>query len=178
MKKLLFSLFVIAFIACSESSDTYNKRAFLVSDSLIALCDLNFEIINLRQKAWHEAIYDNHYKNPITQEYKTSDDGGYLKQYVDFNEALNYFNNDMDSVYKIARQKKENTDSLFSSIKEFPDDSESVFEIMKELMNICYTSYNMALDAEGSFKSYSENSNSLYQKYKEAQSKLVVEKME
>jgi hypothetical protein len=170
MKKCLYIILVIVILAsCGESPEDYNKRAFAVSDSIIKSCDLNFEIASSKQETWLRGIQDNKYKHPMTGVYSSS-------YYVTWQEALDMFDKDMELFFELCKVKKQQSDSLYSTIKEYPEKSQSVFDNIKELMNILELSYNAAVNTEGSYKSFSSNLNDLYQNYKELKSKIEIEK--
>lgn len=174
MKYFVFLLSVLVLLSCSESSESYNKRAFAVVDSLIDYSETTFSVASMRQSAWRTAIFDNEYKNPLTGEYKINDRG--YKSYVDFNEALQYFDEDMKLLFMVVESEKKKADSLYATIKEHPDDSEDVYDNIKELFHIYSLSVDMALDAEGSLKSYSNNLNNLYSDFKEMKTKIEIDK--
>lgn len=174
MKYFVFLLSALVLISCSESPESYNKRAFAVADSLFDYSETAFSVASMRQSTWRTAIFDDEYKNPVTGEYKLNDRG--YKANVDFNEALQYFNDDMALFFMIVESEQEKADSLYATIKEYPDDSENVYDNIKELFHIYSLSVDMALEAEGSLKSYSSNLNDLYSDFKEIKSKIEIDK--
>lgn len=170
MKQFIFFFFVLSFLllSCGESPEKYNKRAFVVIDSINEETDIFFAFASSCQSMWRSVIFDHEYINPITET---------RKYCSDFNVGIMYYLEDMKPFDSLTKKNVlPKIDSLFETIKEPPKKSQKIFELAKEVYAINKQAYELAFKPSGSLNSYTENINTLFRKYKELKSQIDIEK--